>query len=195
MNTKKEATAAIRVLRPFIGDSQMRCLGDACRGEEKQFFFDKLCELAALVQAMPKTYQQDGKGDQAIAHLHYFTGGCDWWITEKDKGDESEGGTAAQHQAFGLAAMGDYPELGNISIVELLANGAELDLYWTPNTIGEIKEPGNPPGLDPAPAAAAKLGHAALVEAADNATAKNITALNQPPQPHLPSWHRLSKCL
>ena len=31
-----------------------------------------------------------------------------------------------------------YRELGYISIPELLANGAELDLHYRPKTIGEI---------------------------------------------------------
>ncbi len=134
--TKLEAVEALKVLRPFIGRSQMHCLADACRGEEKQWFFDKLCELAALVTAMPKTYEQDGKGDRAIASLHYFVGGCDWWVTEKDIETPDALG---QHQAFGLASLGDEPELGYISIVELLANGAELDLHFNPRTLAEVR--------------------------------------------------------
>jgi len=170
--TKCEAIAAMKVLQPFIGRSQMSCLADACRGEEKQFFFDRLCELAALVQAMPKTYDQDGLGDKAVAHLHYFTGSCDWWITEKDKETADEPG---QHQAFGLASFGDEPELGYISIVELLANGAELDLYWTPKTLGEIRgKTTMQPRLDWVP----------------------IGRIEEPatpqPQSHLPSWRRLA---
>ena len=46
---------------------------------------------------------------------------------------------AGQVQAFGIADLGMGPELGYISIPELLANGAELDLYYTkPKTIGEL---------------------------------------------------------
>jgi hypothetical protein len=32
-----------------------------------------------------------------------------------------------------------HPELGYISIEELVANGIELDLYWTPKTLAEVK--------------------------------------------------------
>jgi len=52
-------------------------------------------------------------------------------------GDES--GDPAQHQAFGLASMGDDPELGYISICELIELGVELDLYFTPVPIGECR--------------------------------------------------------
>ena len=80
---------------------------------------------------MPKTYATDGQGDQAIAHLHYFTGGCDWYITETDCEN-------AQHQAFGLACIHE-DELGYISIVELLRCRAELDLYFKPTTLAAIR--------------------------------------------------------
>lgn len=138
MTTKLQAIVAIQTLKPFIGLSQMQCLVDLGRGEEKQFFFDKLCEYAERVTNMPKTYEQDGKGKQAIVSLHYFTGGCDWWITEKDKSwnDIEHPG---QHQAFGLADLGYGAEFGYISIVELLANGAELDLHFRPCTIAELQ--------------------------------------------------------
>jgi len=42
-----------------------------------------------------------------------------------------------QLQAFGLADMGS-PELGYISIVELLQKGVELDLHWTQKKLSEI---------------------------------------------------------
>jgi hypothetical protein len=129
--TKIQATEAINTLHGFIGRAQLSAIANACRGEEKQFFFDKLVQMAALVSTMPKTYEQDGKGDAALVTLHYFTGGCDWHIIERDMLPEQE-------QAFGLADLGYGPELGYISITEILQAGAELDLYFTPRTVGEI---------------------------------------------------------
>lgn len=129
---------ALRDLREFIGPAQRRVLAEMAHEdcEEHEFFRDKLVALAALIAAMPKTYEQDGKDGEALVTLHYFTGGCDWWITEKDKGTPEEPG---QHQAFGLADLGHGAELGYISIAELLANGAELDLYFTPCTIASLE--------------------------------------------------------
>lgn len=134
-NDKCDAAAALRKLRGFIGRSQLAALRDCCKGEEKQFFFDKLVDLAAFVESMPKTYEQDGMGEDAIVSLHYFKGGCDWFITERDKCKEQE-------QAFGWADLGDpdCAELGYISIVELVSLNVELDLYWTPITLKQMKE-------------------------------------------------------
>lgn len=130
--TKLEAGEALRALQPFLSHGQLRVIDGCCRGEEAQWFFDKAVELAERIKAMPKTYEQDGKGDDAVAYLHYFRGGCDWYITEKDK--ESQ-----QWQAFGLADLGYGGELGYISITELVRNGVELDLHFTPTAIGAIR--------------------------------------------------------
>src|ERR1017187_8421416 len=103
-NTKMDAVNALKVLRGFIGPFQLHTVGHGCRGEEKQFFFDKLVELAHTVATMPQTYEQDGKGENAVAYLHYFAGGqANWWITEKDKGAGEE--PPEQHPAFGLAGL------------------------------------------------------------------------------------------
>jgi hypothetical protein len=83
---------------------------------------------------MPATYATESQGRAAIAHLHYFLGGADWWIIEKD----SDPDNAGQVQAFGIADLGMGPELGYISIPELLEVGAELDFYHTPKTVAEI---------------------------------------------------------
>ena len=130
-STKGDAVKALTILRGFIGRRQLLVIGDLCYGEERQFFIDKLVELAELVGSMPVTFQTDGQGDQAIVQLHYFTTGADWYITERDCETE-------QLQAFGKADLGYGAELGYISIVELLECGAELDLHWTPKKLEEL---------------------------------------------------------
>ncbi|HVM50955.1 MAG TPA: hypothetical protein VMU04_23205 [Candidatus Acidoferrum sp.] len=128
------ARAALKALGQFIGPVQRRCLLALFRGEEQEWFFDKVLELHQRITSMPRTYEQDGKGDQAVAYLHYFAGGqANAYITERDREPE-------QHQAFGLADLfGDGGELGYISLVEWLANGAELDFHFTPCTLGELR--------------------------------------------------------
>lgn len=133
--TKPDAVTALQTLRGFIGNIQLRVIGDACRGEEKQYFFDKLVAIADIVTRMPKTYETDGEGDNAVAYLHYFSPSCDWFITEKDEDSDGEG----QIQAFGLADLGYGGELGYISIAELIALNVELDLHFTPSTLALIK--------------------------------------------------------
>jgi hypothetical protein len=118
-------------LSRFIGSTQLDVINLLCQGEEKQFYYDKLVELANIVETMPVTYQTDGQGDQALIQLHYFTPSADFYITERDCEDE-------QLQAFGKADLGYGAELGYISIVEILRNGAELDLHWNPKKLCEI---------------------------------------------------------
>ena len=136
MSTKNDAITALKILEGFICKDELYGLRSGMRGEEKQFFFDMIVEIAEIVSTMPKTYEQDGKEDQAVAYLHYFRGNQDWYITEKDMETPEEPG---QHQAFGLADLGHGGELGYISIVELVKAGVELDLYFKTQTLGEIR--------------------------------------------------------
>ncbi|SFL24002.1 Protein of unknown function [Nitrosomonas aestuarii] len=133
-STMADVNKVMPILKQFVGGSQLSAFTSDIRGEEGQFIKDKLVEIATIIQNMPQTYGQDGMGDKAIAYLHYFKGSADWYITEKDM-------EAEQLQAFGLAELfGDGGELGYISIQELIGINVELDFYWTPKTIGEIKE-------------------------------------------------------
>lgn len=129
--------AAFQVLRPFVSKGQFQVMIEhSVQSEEKQFFLDKLHEYTERVANMPESYQQDGKGDHAVAYLHYFHGGSDWYITEKDM----EGGVT---QAFGYAVLnGDEQnaEVGYISIEELVGLGVELDLHFEPRTLLEVKK-------------------------------------------------------
>ena len=128
--TREEAQDALRFLQGFIPQAQLAAIAAGMRGEERQHFFDKAVEMERLIRTMPKTYEQDGAGDEAIVHLHYFLNGFDWYITERDVERE-------QLQAFGLACMGEE-EMGYINIVELIRNGAELDLYFEPRSLRKI---------------------------------------------------------
>lgn len=83
--SRRDAVEAFFRLRLFMPERQKQIVATCMNGEERQYFFDKMVEIAATVEGMPVTYQQDGKGDEAIAHLHYFLGDCHWYITEKDR--------------------------------------------------------------------------------------------------------------
>lgn len=136
--TRAQATRAMEALKHFLPPLQAAVIRQLCRGEEKQFFFDKLCELAGIVQTMPETYGQEGKGDQRVAYLRYFAGGrAAWYITEKDKGNED---TPEQIQAYGIADLyGDGGQFGYINLPEIFSARGEIDLYYTPTTIGELR--------------------------------------------------------
>ncbi len=142
MNDLSKLKAEMPLIAKFVSKNQILALVmGAVDGDETDFFIEKGLEVAKTLKTMPKTYEQDGLGDKSIVHLHYFLGNADWYITEKDMGecpDSKE--VSEQLQAFGLADLGmGYPELGYISIEELKSVGAELDLYWTPKTLAEVK--------------------------------------------------------
>jgi hypothetical protein len=133
MNTKP-TPEAIATLRTLTTSEQFEVITDAMMGEEGDHFVELIDHIHAMWQAMPKTYETDGQGCDDLARLHYFIGGCDWWIVEKDADTDHAG----QVQAFGIADLGMGRELGYISIPELLQNGAELDLHFKPQPIGEL---------------------------------------------------------
>lgn len=123
---------AISTLTQFINPAQLNILRLNVKGEEGMYFADLLQQFAHRILHMHHTYEQDGMGEEAVVHLHYFMGVADWYITERDIHHD-------QLQAFGLADMGYGAELGYISLAEILAHGAELDLHWTPKTLAETK--------------------------------------------------------
>lgn len=130
------------LLRHFISKQQLAVMLGCLDGEEWQFFSDKFTEYFNRIETMPASYEQDGKGDEAIAYLHYFKGACDWYILEKDKGceDDAPEDKGVQFQAFGWANLGDdqNAELGYIPIQELIECNVDFDLHFTPKKLGDI---------------------------------------------------------
>ncbi len=108
----------------FIGKQQLAAIKRLAQGEEGAFFQNKLKEIQRIVDTMPHEYQTESQKEKVI-HLHYFLGGCDWHIIERDSSDE-------QLQAFGWANLGYGAEMGYIPIQEAIECGAELDLHWEP---------------------------------------------------------------
>ena len=134
--------AAFHDLKHFMSIEQRAIVQDCMAGEERDFFFEKMIELAAIVKSMPKTKEtDDGRGGKAIAYLHYFAGGqANFYLTERDVGSSDDPVPGVQHQAFGRADLfGDGGELGYISLPEIFKSRGELDFYWTPKTLDEIE--------------------------------------------------------
>jgi len=118
--------------RKIIGNPQWNAIRMALRGEERKGFAEIISRVYDVFDKMPKTYGQESTADP-VCHLHYFCGGFDWYITEKDCEGE-------QLQAFGLASMPpNYPELGYINLVELTQAGVELDLHFEPTVLSKIR--------------------------------------------------------
>ena len=133
--TPPEKPHELDILKMLTPPAQYEAIIAGMMGEEGDAFIEIIDRIYATWEQMPKTYETADQGRETIAHLHFFVGACDWWIVEKDADTDHAG----QVQAFGIADLGmGYRELGYISIPELLANGAELDLHFQPKPIGEI---------------------------------------------------------
>ena len=154
---------ALKTLDGFLPEYQRAVVMQALRGEEHEWFEQKMVELAKIVKEMPSTKQTDGQGDKAVAWLHYFAGGqANWYITEKDKGCEDDYDPTSvmyptrgqQNQAFGLADLfgagdSDCAEMGYISLPEIMSVKGELDFHWKPRPLSEVKkEHGDDEGED-----------------------------------------------
>lgn len=141
-NSAIVALSDVGILTRFMSRSQRNVLVNMINtSEEAEHFVEKVLEYVDRIKTMPVTYEQDGKGQDAIVYLHYFRGSVDCWITEKDAGDP-DNGDFEQTQAFGvvnLCGTGiENGELGYINIQDCIDNGLELDLYWEPKTIKDI---------------------------------------------------------
>lgn len=125
-------------IRWFMPRSQAAAIHCILRGEEAEYMRAKVAELQNVIDSMPVTYETEGK--EKIARLHYFRGSCDAWIVEVDKGSPDDAPEDYQAQAWGMVDLGYGPEMGYVSIPELLAAGMELDLHYKPQTLDEIRQ-------------------------------------------------------
>ncbi len=119
-----------REFRGLINIRQAAAINHILRGEEGRGMLDILHHTAAQIIATPAIMANDGQGTGALARLHYFTAGCDWWISELDR---------TSGEAFGLCDLGmGFPELGSVYLSELISCGAELDLHFTPRPLRDL---------------------------------------------------------
>lgn len=110
------------------------------RGEEREWFFDRLTELRKIIEGMPQTYETQQRGMQYTAYVKYFRDGTSAWICEKDMGEGQWQPTDPQHQAWGrVVTLPNYPENGYVSLPELLSAGCELDLHFDPTELSLIR--------------------------------------------------------
>ena len=89
--------------------------------------------------AIPRLYETESiPNKDKIIHLHFFIGGCDWYIAEYD-GNDLFYGYAILHNDMQNAEWGyiSFSELKSINI-----NGIEIDCeleeFWQPKPAAEI---------------------------------------------------------
>jgi len=97
---------------------------------------------------LPKLYAQDGKGDEAIVHVKFFTPWSNWtWYATEGEPIFDDDGNEIDFRFFGYVC-GLENELGYFHLNELESVTGfgglkiERDLYYSSETLGDIKERG-----------------------------------------------------
>lgn len=107
---------------------------------------DMLSNVVKAYKDIPSLYKQDDKGHNAVAYLHYFVGGVDWWVTEYDR---------STGEMFGLSSLNDDWTLGYFNVSFFKNNDLsplqkpELDFYFKYQTLNEILEKVYPEKVQP----------------------------------------------
>ncbi len=90
------------------------------------------------LKALPKLYETEKIPlKNKTIHLHFFIGGCDWYITEYD-GKELFWGYAILNNDL---EMSEWGYISFRELMELNIRGIEVDndLYWKPCKASEIE--------------------------------------------------------
>lgn len=135
-NATKEG---LDLLKNFMPSAELSIVSSLChKSEERDFFIAKVAEYAERIKTMPTVLNRMNNPEaEMTAYLHYFRGGMDFYITERDI-SEPDNPNGEQIQAYGWANLGYGGELGYISVAELIENGVELDLHFTPKKLSEV---------------------------------------------------------
>ncbi len=129
---RKMTVNTLSTLRRFVPARQMNILNSMLRGEEREFFAEAMTELDFRWNDLPiiGTAGSDQPSDVAMATIHLFSPGADWWIVEKP--------AIPTEPAFGIADLG-FRELGYFELSEILKlRNVEVDLHWTPKTVSQV---------------------------------------------------------
>lgn len=128
-------------LSDWMSSAQFNVLSRCKKGEEAAAFLEIERRLIDLINKCPVTYEQDGLGEQSIAYLHYFNEDSDYYVIEKDRSAEGDLPEQFQSQMFALKRERTNPyRYGYVDLRTLLKMGCELDFYFKPTKIIDIKK-------------------------------------------------------
>ena len=90
-----------------------------------------------LSKKLPKIYANENTPlRDTVIHMHFFIGGCDWYIAEFD-GDDMLWGFAILNEDYQMAEWGycSYKEFRELKVG---VTEVDNDLHWQPRPAGEI---------------------------------------------------------
>ena len=89
------------------------------------------------LREIPKLYANDQLPlKDHIVHLHFFIGGCDWYITEFD-GAETFFGYAILHGDYQNAEWG-YMNFEEMKAINVHGQEIDCDLHWKKRPAGQV---------------------------------------------------------
>lgn len=91
-----------------------------------------------ILDKVPRLYEQDGKGDDAIIYAHYFScwSNWDWYMLEYDPDTgEAFGIVKGFETEYGYFSLREFEELNRGRGIEVV----ERDIYWEPLSVGFVK--------------------------------------------------------
>lgn len=92
---------------------------------------------AQELSRIPGLYQTDHiLIPDTIIHMHFFIGGCDWYVAEFD-GEDMFFGYAVLHGDLGNAEWGYY-SLAELQSINIRGLEVDRDLHWQPVPFGDI---------------------------------------------------------
>ena len=127
-------TDQAQILARYMGWPQWSSLQSLMEGGEEAAFFREIAtSLSRCIADMPEIGAHD---ESEMVFLHYFLGGSDVWVLEKD----ADGGA---ERVFAFALLnGDarMAELGYVDLSHLILTGFELDFHFSPKPLAEVRE-------------------------------------------------------
>ena len=90
---------------------------------------------------IPRLYETEGvEAKDKVIHLHFFLGGCDWYVAEYD-GSDLFFGYAILNSDFDNAEWGyfSFGELKELKTREGMEVDCELENCWKPKKASEIR--------------------------------------------------------
>jgi Protein of unknown function (DUF2958) len=90
-----------------------------------------------MLNEIPNLYETDDiQLEDKIIHLHFFLGGCDWYVAEFD-GEDTFFGFVVLNDDLEMAEWG-YISFGEIKAIDVYGLQVEYDTHWQIRKASEI---------------------------------------------------------
>ncbi len=90
------------------------------------------------LEKLPPLYsQEDVPSSDQLIHMHFFLGGCDWYVAEYDRNSRDFFGFAILNNDLQNAEWG-YTNFDELRSVKVHGIEVDRDLHWTPRKVSEV---------------------------------------------------------